>query len=103
LHLLIPYISASYNIIIFAQNYLTNNCIVSIILTIINNDYRDHAIHYSKAHFGEGTGYVWMDEVQCTGTENDLSQCTFPGFGQVDCDHTEDAGVACQQGKFDRL
>ena len=47
------------------------------------------------AYFGQGTGNVWMDNVQCTGSETRLSSCQFPGWGNENCNHNEDAGVVC--------
>ena len=40
-----------------------------------------------------------MDELQCSGTESSLGDCQFDGYGQHDCDHTEDAGVICDAGE----
>ena len=36
-----------------------------------------------------------MDELNCLGTEINLSECPFDGYGFNDCEHSEDAGVIC--------
>ncbi|XP_022092066.1 deleted in malignant brain tumors 1 protein-like isoform X2 [Acanthaster planci] len=45
------------------------------------------------ATFGEGTGLIAMDEVDCKGTEDNLSDCAY--HAMEDCQHSEDAGVSC--------
>ncbi len=50
------------------------------------------------ANFGEGTGRIWLDNVECIGSENALSNCT-AGFNETNsCSHTQDAGVRCLSG-----
>lgn len=50
---------------------------------------------YSGAAFGEGEGDIFLDNVQCTGTETNLGECQHNGWGMNNCRHYEDAGVAC--------
>ncbi|NXY76529.1 DMBT1 protein, partial [Glareola pratincola] len=49
----------------------------------------------SSAHFGQGSGRIWLDSVNCTGTEATLSECQARPWGSNSCDHREDAGVVC--------
>ncbi|XP_016115431.1 scavenger receptor cysteine-rich type 1 protein M130-like [Sinocyclocheilus grahami] len=47
-----------------------------------------------SAHFGEGSGEIWVSNLQCTGSEFTLTNCRFDGWG-IEANHAEDAGVIC--------
>ena len=44
-----------------------------------------------------------MDNVQCVGTEANLGLCKFNGYGNNNCQHTEDAGVRCHAGRIVKM
>ncbi|XP_064866108.1 uncharacterized protein LOC115110154 [Oncorhynchus nerka] len=46
-----------------------------------------------SAYFGQGTGQIWMDDIECSGSESTLTQCSHTT--KHNCKHGEDAGVVC--------
>ena len=48
----------------------------------------------------DGVGKIWLDDVNCVGTEEKLGSCNHPGWESHNCGHSEDAGVECFAGKF---
>uniref|UniRef100_A0A4W5Q6W4 Uncharacterized protein n=1 Tax=Hucho hucho TaxID=62062 RepID=A0A4W5Q6W4_9TELE len=52
-----------------------------------------------RAHFGQGSESIWLDDVKCSGNESYLSECSHLSFGEENCNHGEDAGVFCLSGR----
>lgn len=46
--------------------------------------------------FGENTGRILLDNVQCQGDEAFLWECENPGWGVHNCTHQQDVIVLCQ-------
>lgn len=49
----------------------------------------------SSSVFGPGEGPIWMDNVECNGTESHIGECQRPPIDTINCVHAEDAGVLC--------
>ena len=46
-----------------------------------------------NAYFGQGSGPIQLDDVECTGKETSITNCSSTTV--VSCMHSEDAGVRC--------
>ena len=54
------------------------------------------ALAFSEASFGSGTGPIFFDDIDCTGSEETLISCPHQDTQGVNCFHDSDAGVRCQ-------
>jgi len=75
---------------------------VSIAAFGVHNNYVNHvyiptdAVSFAGAHFGSGTGTIYLDNVGCTGSEANLIDCSRSSTVICTYGHLEDAGVRCQ-------
>uniref|UniRef100_A0A5F8H7B7 SRCR domain-containing protein n=1 Tax=Monodelphis domestica TaxID=13616 RepID=A0A5F8H7B7_MONDO len=50
---------------------------------------------HQNAHFGAGSGPIWLSDVACSGQESTFWDCGHRGWGQHSCPHRWDVGVTC--------
>ncbi len=57
--------------------------------------------YLNQSYYSIGTGRISLSNVQCTGSEESLLNCTYDISNDqlASCTHDEDVGVACIQGK----
>ena len=44
---------------------------------------------------GASQAQIWLDNIDCSGNEATLSECSNNGFGVHNCQHSEDVGIRC--------
>ena len=68
------------------------------IVSIISFHFTGASAVTSSSTFGQGSGPIIFDDLQCTGLEYRLIDCVHSAA--VDgCSHTQDVGVICIAGK----
>ena len=55
---------------------------------------------YSNAHFGAGSGQIFLDDIQCTSSSSQLLECHSRPILTHGCLHSADAGVGCEGSKL---
>ena len=66
--------------------------LITILILFIGTEY------FGQANYGEGTGRIWLNNVQCTGSERTLMDCASNKVNS--CTHAQDSGVRCQTGRI---
>lgn len=69
--------------------------IFSLIFDFLNFIFSSGGTAKSSAYYGQGSGSIWLDDLQCSGSESSLFACVHPAVGSHNCVHGEDAGVIC--------
>ena len=57
-----------------------------------------YAARFIDNGYGAGSGQIWLDDVQCSGTESSITDCQHNGWGNHNCTHSEDVSVSCIAG-----
>ena len=57
---------------------------------------------YGTAFFGQGTGPIFLDEVQCSSSASQLLECSSRPVLSHNCFHSDDAGVKCEGKMYDK-
>ena len=50
---------------------------------------------YIGQRYGAGGGPIWLDNVRCSDAETSVTDCPHSGWGDHNCDHSEDVSVSC--------
>ena len=58
---------------------------------------------YSSAYFGAGSGPIFLDDVQCTSSSNQLLECPSNPILSQNCLHSADAGVGCEGAFYTKI
>ena len=51
------------------------------------------------SHYGQGTGPIWLNSMNCYGYESDIFTCGYVGISNHSCQHLNDASAECL-GKY---
>jgi len=51
--------------------------------------------HVIGNRYGAGSGPIWLDDIQCSGTEANVFSCPNRGWGNHICAHDEDVSLSC--------
>ena len=52
------------------------------------------------AFYGQGSGRIWVRNVNCVGIELTIKNCSHGGWAMGNCSHSKDASVNCLAGMY---
>lgn len=58
------------------------------------------AFFYSGSMFNTAWGPIWLANLHCTGSEENLAACVHSNWGKHQCSHQQDVYVACGKNLF---
>ena len=56
-----------------------------------------------SAFYGQGSGQILLDDVNCMGNEGTIVNCLHSGWEFHNCSHKNDASVNCTAGMYMRI
>ena len=71
-----------------ACNYIYFMCV-----SVFRYSYYGHQVVNNV--YGAGSGAIFMDGVDCTGSETSLADCNHWGWGSHSCGHSSDVAIEC--------
>ena len=74
--------------------YVSIDILLCMIIALFIAGYQG-GVFYSNAYYGKGTGSIFLDNIQCNGTEDRLIDCSNSSIGSSSCDHSDDVSVVC--------
>lgn len=63
--------------------------------TVVANWGHNDNGHIDRTTYGQGTGQIWLDDLNCAGTESLLTDCSHLAWGTHNCVHAEDISIHC--------
>lgn len=54
----------------------------------------------SVDEIGQGWGKIWLSNVKCTGSEQNIASCPHSYWGITYCTHENDVSITCNPGMF---
>ena len=67
-------------------------------LRFLDTLFRHGALRLRDNEFGQGTGPIWLSELQCRGDEPSVGHCQHLGWGTASCSHYQDVAITCYAG-----
>ena len=74
--------------------YVSIDILLCMIIALFIAGYQG-GVFYSNAYYGKGTGSIFLDNIQCNGTEDRLIDCSHSSIGSSNCVHSDDVSVFC--------
>ncbi|XP_028407314.1 deleted in malignant brain tumors 1 protein-like [Dendronephthya gigantea] len=62
--------------------------------------FASRAFQGNSSHVPSGSGQIWLENLECTGSERNITSCVHRGWGYTYCSHSTDVGVECSTTDF---